>query len=104
MDRRKLFIGSMNFDQRSMHLNTEIGLLIDSPVLAQQVAARFEAMTRPQNAYNLVFNSDAAHQDDIVWLTQEDGHAVTYLTEPARSGWQRFEANFFALLPIGSEL
>ena len=30
-DRKRLFIGSMNFDQRSMHLNTEIGLIIDSP-------------------------------------------------------------------------
>ena len=33
-DRQRLFIGSMNFDQRSMHLNTEIGLIIDSPELA----------------------------------------------------------------------
>jgi putative cardiolipin synthase len=38
-DRQRLFIGSMNFDQRSMHLNTEIGLIIDSPALAQQIAA-----------------------------------------------------------------
>jgi len=44
-DRKRLFIGSMNFDQRSMHLNTEIGLIIDSPELAQQTVARFESMT-----------------------------------------------------------
>lgn len=31
----------MNFDQRSMHLNTEIGLIIGSPALAQQITARF---------------------------------------------------------------
>ena len=52
-DRAKIFIGSMNFDQRSMHLNTEIGLLVDSPELAQQVAARFDAMVQPVNAYRL---------------------------------------------------
>ena len=52
-DRKRLFIGSMNFDQRSMHLNTEIGLIIDSPELAQQVAARFEAMVQPANSYML---------------------------------------------------
>lgn len=50
-DRKKLFIGSMNFDPRSMHLNTEIGLLIDSPELAQQTAARFAAIVQPANSY-----------------------------------------------------
>ena len=53
-DRERLFIGSMNFDQRSMHLNTEIGLIIDSPELAKQAVARFEAMASPPNSYELV--------------------------------------------------
>ena len=35
-DRQKIFMGSMNFDQRSRHLNTEVGLIIDSAELAQQ--------------------------------------------------------------------
>jgi putative cardiolipin synthase len=43
-DRQRVFIGSMNFDRRSMHLNTEVGLIIDSPALAEQIAPRFEAM------------------------------------------------------------
>jgi len=34
-DGNKLFIGSMNFDQRSLHLNTELGLIIESPDLAR---------------------------------------------------------------------
>src|SRR6185369_11868110 len=46
-DRQKLFVGSMNFDQRSLHLNTELGLIIESPELAQQVAARFESIAQP---------------------------------------------------------
>ncbi len=43
-DRRQVFMGSMNFDQRSKRLNTEIGLIIDSPELARQTALRFEGM------------------------------------------------------------
>src|ERR1039458_560692 len=39
-DRQRLFIGSMNFDQRSMHLNTEIGLIIDSPELGSDKRGR----------------------------------------------------------------
>ena len=38
-DRKRVFVGSMNFDQRSMHLNTEIGLIIDSPELAAGTGA-----------------------------------------------------------------
>ncbi len=50
-DRQKIFIGSMNFDQRSKRLNTEVGLIIDSPELARQTAARFDAMVQPANSY-----------------------------------------------------
>jgi putative cardiolipin synthase len=59
-DRQKLFIGSMNFDQRSLHLNTELGLMIESPELARQVAARFEAIAQPANSYQIVNRPDNA--------------------------------------------
>src|ERR1700687_5482977 len=52
-DRQKLFIGSMNFDQRSYRINTEVGLIIDSPELAKETAERFDTMTQPANAYSI---------------------------------------------------
>lgn len=104
-DRKRLFIGSMNFDQRSMHLNTEIGLIIDSPALAQQIAARFEAMVQPANSYRLILRpGDAGAAPSLAWRTQEDGEAVEYDTEPARTGWQRFKAGFLSGLPMDREL
>jgi putative cardiolipin synthase len=53
VDRKELYIGSMNLDVRSRRLNTEMGFIIDSTDLSQQEAARFEAMTRPENAYSV---------------------------------------------------
>jgi PLD-like domain len=104
-DRQRVFIGSMNFDQRSMHLNTEIGLIIDSPVLAEQVAERFEAMVQPVNAYKLILRPNkSGGAPSLVWHTQEDGQAVEYDTEPARSDWQRTKANILSLLPVDDEL
>jgi len=104
-DRQRLFIGSMNFDQRSMHLNTEIGLIIDSPELAQQVAARFEAMVQPVNAYTLALRpGDVGRAPSLVWRTREDGKAIEYETEPARSDWQRFKVDLLTLLPVDKEL
>ncbi len=104
-DRRRVFIGSMNFDQRSMHINTEIGLIIDSPELARQVAARFEAMVQPANAYRLALRAnDVPGTSSLVWQTREEGRAVEYDAEPARSIWQRIQVNVLSLLPLDREL
>jgi putative cardiolipin synthase len=104
-DRKRLFIGSMNFDQRSMHLNTEIGLIIDSPVLAKQMAARFEAMVKPVNAYKVAFRAAPSEgAPSLVWRTQEDAELVEYGTEPARSDMQRYKAGVLTWLPLDKEL
>ena len=104
-DRKAVFIGSMNFDERSKHLNTEIGLIVSSPELAREVAARFEALTQPENAYRvLLADGSTERHPRLIWKTREDGKDVTYTTEPARSDWQRFEVKFLSLLPLDKEL
>jgi len=104
-DRKRLFIGSMNFDQRSMHLNTEIGLIIDSPELAQQIATRFEAMVQPVNSYRLALRpNDSGGVPSLMWQTQEGAQVIEYNEEPTRSGWQRLKVNLLSLLPLDKEL
>ena len=105
LDRERLFIGSMNFDERSRHLNTEIGLIIDSTALAQQDATRFDRMTQPENAYVLALRDDGAgHAKRLVWDTVEEGQNVEYRHEPAHSRWQRVQQWLMTLLPVRSEL
>lgn len=104
-DRRKVFIGSMNFDQRSMHLNTEIGLIIDSPALARQIALRFDAMVQPVNSYRLTLRpSETGKAPGLVWHTEENGKAVEYDEEPARNAEERIKAHTLSLLPLDKEL
>jgi len=104
-DRQRVFIGSMNFDQRSMRINTEIGLIIDSPALAQQLVARFVAMVQPVNSYRLTLRPNGVDEaPSLVWHTQEGANAVEYDTEPARSDWQRIKLNSLSLLPLDDEL
>jgi putative cardiolipin synthase len=104
-DRRKLFMGSMNYDQRSKHINTEIGLIIDSPELAQQTATRFDAMTQPDNSFVLRLRRRGGQgPSQLVWDTRENGTAMEFTHEPARSGWQRLRLKLLALLPIAREL
>jgi cardiolipin synthase C len=102
LDRRRLFIGSMNLDQRSRRLNTEVGLIIDSAELAQETAKRFEAMTLPENSYAVVL--PAQNSTQLVWRTVEKGATIEYKKEPARHAWQRAEVKFLSLLPLDHEL
>ena len=80
-------------------------MIIDSPELAQQIAARFEAMVQPVNSYKLALRpSKTGGAPDLVWQTQEDRKAVEYDTEPARSDWQRIKVNVLSPLPLDKEL
>ena len=94
----------MNYDQRSKHLNTEIGLIIDSPELAQQTATRFEHMVRPENVYALDGAKDCRNTGASRLGYPENGKAVEYTQEPARSPWQRFDLKALSWLPVDREL
>ena len=104
-DRTKIFVGSMNFDQRSKNLNTESGLIIDSPELAQQTATRFGNMVRLDNVYALAWREAAGSAPGhLVWDTEENGKTVEYTQEPERSSWQGFELKVLSWLPVDREL
>jgi cardiolipin synthase C len=100
-----VFIGSMNYDQRSRRLNTEDGAIIHSSELAAQSLRRFDAMTQAQNAYAVVLQpKPPGGKPRLEWNTAEGGRPVTYRREPARSPWQRLEVGFLALFPLDREL
>lgn len=104
-DRKELFIGSTNFDERSRRLNTEIGLFIDSPMLAQQAAARFEAMTSLQDSYHLSLRKHAADGlPQLSWRTREKGRIVEFDVEPTDSLSRELKVELLSLLPLDGEL
>jgi putative cardiolipin synthase len=103
-DRSRLFVGSMNFDQRSAWLNTEVGLLIDSSELAQQAVARYDAMTQLGNSYEVSLQPDAKGHSHLLWRTSTGGQMVETTHEPSRNAWRGFEDDVLQLLPIDNEL
>jgi putative cardiolipin synthase len=98
-DRERLFIGSMNYDQRSWRINTEIGVMIESPDIARQTAQRFAAMVGPQEAYTLTLRGT-----HIVWETEIDHVHVELTKEPSRGWWQRQKVLLLSMLPLAPEL
>ena len=100
-DRQRLFIGSMNFDRRSLRLNTEAGLLIDSPQLARQLGARFDAIAQPANSYVLALGApDVTGHRPLIWRTEESGRIVESEIEPMGSLLRGVKAEMLTLLPI----
>ena len=98
-DRKKILIGSMNFDQRSQRINTEIGLIIGSPDLAQQTALRFEAMVKPENCYTLALSPagaagqialDVAHRRERARASSTIGSPDAAVGKGCRRGSWRF--------------
>lgn len=103
-DRKRIFIGSANFDRRSLHLNTEIGLMIDSPELAQQVVTRFDTIANAANSFVLALEDDATGQHHLVWKSIRDGRPVVYETEPGDDRWRKFLVDLYGWLPIEDQL
>jgi putative cardiolipin synthase len=95
VDRACVFIGSFNFDPRSARLNTEMGFVIDSPALAERIAAAFDS-TIPANAYEVRLSDTG----ELYWIERREGTSVLYHTEPGTSFWQRAGVWFLSLLPI----
>ncbi|MCX8038341.1 MAG: phospholipase D family protein [Candidatus Sumerlaeia bacterium] len=52
-DRKILYVGSFNLDPRSANLNTEMGLVVESPQLAREIVSLFDEAVQPANAYRL---------------------------------------------------
>jgi putative cardiolipin synthase len=78
IDRRVVFVGSMNMDFRSSRENTELGLLVDSPELARVVLALAERV-RSVGSYRLRL---AEPGDKLQWVANIDGAEKIYESDP----------------------
>jgi putative cardiolipin synthase len=85
VDGERVFIGSMNFDPRSDQHNTEMGLFIQSPQIAQQVLKLVDVI-RQQGAYKVVL---APNGKDMIWTTTGPGGREEVVEEPETDVWTR---------------
>ena len=99
VDQRELFIGSFNFDPRSANINTELGVIIRSPELAERFSTNVAAAL-PKQTFEVFLNE----KGKLRWRAIEDGEEVIYKKEPQTSWWQRFKAGFMRILPIRGQL
>jgi putative cardiolipin synthase len=103
-DRRTVFVGSLNLDPRSVKLNTEIGVVFESPELGRMLADGMERAAKT-SAWRLVLSTpESGSSPRIEWVAHEDGREVRLTSEPRVSAWRRFGVWFMSLLPIEAQL
>ncbi len=85
VDEHRVFIGSMNFDPRSKQHNTEMGLFITSPTIAQQVLKLF-GVIRQQGTYHVQFAADG---QTLQWTAAGVGGNEVLVEEPETDFWSR---------------
>jgi putative cardiolipin synthase len=103
LDRERVFIGSLNLDPRSVVENTEIGIMVESTDIANDMADWFDENI-DRVAFRLALETDSKGEQAIVWYHLEDGVEERYTTEPFTSFWRRFGVGFLSMLPIESLL
>lgn len=100
IDDRYLFVGSFNWDPRSVNINTEMGILIDSTAFTRETSAALRQVLKDETyAVELAGDGRMSWTDTIQGTRQ-----VIYYYEPTGSFWEKFVAGIYALLPIGSQL
>jgi len=97
VDGERVFIGSFNFDLRSVKLNTEMGLVIDSAAFARELRQVFE--DAPDDfAYRVRVAPDG---ERLQWLDRgESGEVVVHDVDPETTVWQRLQVGILSGLPI----
>ncbi|UYL10704.1 phospholipase D family protein [Bdellovibrio sp. SKB1291214] len=98
-DKRFMYVGSMNLDPRSAYLNSEMGVIVDCPELAENFWNGF-AKNLPEVAFQLSLNE----QGDLVWTTYDDGKKNTFAIDPDTSWWQRAKASVMSVFIPEKEL
>jgi len=99
VDDERIFIGSYNVDPRSRELNTEMGLVVDSPLMARQLSASFQ-----QNMTERAYQVKLAPDGSLYWIGSQKGIVTRYDTEPGTTFLQRLGVKVLSWLPIDSLL
>ena len=85
IDRKLVFVGSMNLDPRSASANTELGMFIENPAIAKEML-RVINISKLESAYRVRLDPKT---NALQWLTIEGENEVILGVEPESTFWLR---------------
>jgi putative cardiolipin synthase len=95
LDKKAMFVGSMNLDPRSLQINNEIGILFYNQRVAELSAREFS-----KNLNKVAFKVELGPNGSLLWKVKRDGEEVVYPDEPYASFWNKLTVWFIRLLPV----
>ena len=93
-DRKTVYVGSCNLNLRSAYLNTEVGMFIESPLLAEMLTEQIESFMTLENSWRPILKDD-----NVVWATKSNGEEEIILHEPQTSWLERVKEGVLTLVP-----
>ncbi|MBC8056648.1 MAG: phospholipase D family protein, partial [Rhizobiales bacterium] len=100
LDRKTVMVGSMNLDPRSANINTEIGVRIESPKLAEMVLAAMKFDTFA-GLYQVKLRPDEA---GVRWVAVDADSPEELDVDPDTSLWLRLRLLLLSLFVPESQL
>ena len=95
VDKQRVFVGSFNLDPRSARLNTEMGVVIQSPELAQTLQQQLH-----QQAQHEAYRVTLSDKGKVQWQDPDHPEQPPATTEPQASLFKRALSKFLSWLPI----
>ena len=104
LDRKVLFVGTLNLDPRSVWYDTQNGIAVQSETLAEQAARLFEESTSMHRAFRVALRMDSTQVNGspsagtkLEWVTEENGKEMRYFREPETGLWRRITVKILSL-------
>ena len=108
-DRQRVFVGTFNLDPRSADLNTENGLLVESPVLAAEIARFIEQGMQPDWSWRVDLGrpgepTNGRGKGRLFWSTGDPAKPETTSREPEANFGSRLLMRLVSWLPVDNLL
>ncbi len=94
-DREQAFVGSFNFDPRSANLNTEVGVVLNSKLLASQVAKDLD-----NSILSIAYRVTLDKNGKMIWEEKTPEGIKIHTSEPNLKPITRFGLNLVSKLPL----
>lgn len=99
-DAKMGFVGSLNFDPRSMSLNTEMGVLFSCAGLVREMDEIFQEETSREMSFELTLSE----RRSLTWTGLVRGEPRRYRSEPYATLGRRTLVAIMGILPLESQL
>jgi putative cardiolipin synthase len=96
VDRGRVFVGSFNFDPRSAWLNTEMGVVVESPALAGQLSSALDR-DFARSTYEVRLTAD---RRSVEWIERGEAGEVRHTSTPETGVMRRMWIGFLSIMPI----